>query len=141
MLFRELCIEIKQNELREGDLCFVPNTSGYMVHVGTYNGNGVTHAQSTKNGVVKTGLLTSFKKFGKLKVFIEDEQVIDIPNVTNPLPFKDFNQVAGYAKEAVKKVRELGLMTGSDGNFNPKQRMTRQEMAVVMNAVIKYLGK
>jgi hypothetical protein len=142
MLFHDMCVEIKKEDLREGDLCFVPNTSGYMVHVGTYNGSGVTHAQNTKNGVVKTGLLTSFKKFGRLKVFIQDEQVIEVPNATQPtLPFKDFDQVSAYAKDAVKKVKALGIMNGSDGNFNPKQKMSRQEMAVVMNAVLKYLGK
>jgi hypothetical protein len=139
MLLHELCVEIKKEDLREGDLCFVPNKDNYMVHVGTYNGSGVTHAQSTKNGVVKTALLPSFKRFGRLKLFIQDEQVISTPNVT--APFKDFDQVSPFAKDAVKKVKELGIMNGSDGNFNPKQEITRQEIAVLMNAVLKQIGK
>jgi len=131
-LFRILCKEIQKSELKPGDLCFVPNKSGVMVHVGVYIGNNkVTHAQNTKNGVVTTDLYKSFSRFGILRFFEEEEKM-----------YKDDVLIASWAKEAVYALKEKEIMQGDGtGNFNPKNPATREELAVAIYKLLKYLGK
>jgi cell wall-associated NlpC family hydrolase len=51
----------------------VKDSSGTLVHVGTYLGNNqVIHARGTKYGVVKTELLSSFTVFGRNKLLKQD---------------------------------------------------------------------
>src|SRR5690606_17950204 len=51
---------------------------------------------------------------------------------------KDFDNVADWAKEAVLNVYEKGIMLGDDqGNFNPKAPITRQEVAVIVDKLLK----
>ena len=52
--------------------------------------------------------------------------------------FRDENEIAEYAKEAVNKLAELGIVRGdTDGNFRPKESITRQDMAVVIDNLLK----
>lgn len=47
--------------------------------------------------------------------------------------FSDFEKVADWAKDAVEKMYESGLMQGDElGRFSPKNFITREEFAVVM---------
>jgi len=136
-IFRNLCKEIKKSELKPGDLCFVPNTSGVMVHVAVFIGNNkVTHAQNTKNGVVTTDLVKSFSRFGRLKFFEEED------NMFEDKLFKDDAQIASWAKEAVYALKEKGIIAGDGtGHFYPKNPSTREELAVALHKLLKYLGK
>ena len=55
--------------------------------------------------------------------------------------YNDWDKVSSWAKDAVKKVTEYGIMQGdNNGNFNPKDNITREEVAMVMANFIK-LGK
>ncbi len=53
------------------------------------------------------------------------------------LPFKDWNSVSDYAKASVEKMKKLSIMVGdSNGNFNPKQSITREDLAVVIDKLL-----
>jgi hypothetical protein len=55
--------------------------------------------------------------------------------------FNDVSKVAPWAKDAVQKVEQLGIMKGdNEGNFNPKQPVTREELAVVITNLLNKKG-
>jgi len=63
--------------------------------------------------------------------------LIEMITDSNNIPAKDFEQVANWAKEAVKEVIEKGIMIGDDkGFFNPAMPVTRQELAVVISRLL-----
>ena len=52
--------------------------------------------------------------------------------------FNDFDKVSSWAKDAVKKVKEAGIMVGDgEGNFNPQKPVTREELAVVISRILE----
>ncbi|NLG89649.1 MAG: hypothetical protein GX494_10680 [Clostridiaceae bacterium] len=54
---------------------------------------------------------------------------------------KDFDDVSDWAKEAVLNVYEAGIMIGDDeGRFNPKAPITRQEVAVIVDRLLKRIN-
>jgi hypothetical protein len=55
--------------------------------------------------------------------------------------FIDQKDIASYATEGVNYLASKGIMTGSFGKFNPKAFVTRQEAAVVLYRLLKYLGE
>lgn len=51
--------------------------------------------------------------------------------------FKDEKDISKWAKDAVKKVSDAGIMNGDTlGNFNPKKNITREEVAVIVAKLI-----
>lgn len=58
---------------------------------------------------------------------------------TTHVPFDDANQMK--AKGAAVIVHQLGLMTGTDGRFNPQQTVTKAEAATVMMRLVHLQGK
>lgn len=52
--------------------------------------------------------------------------------------FSDASVVATYAKSAMAAMVNGGLLSGSNGNLNPEQNMTRAEMAVVLHQAMTY---
>lgn len=46
--------------------------------------------------------------------------------------FKDFNEISDYAQGAVGYLYSKGIVSGSDGNFNPKNNTTRAETATLI---------
>ena len=56
----------------------------------------------------------------------------------NDMYFNDTETVSDWAKEAVDKVSNAGIMVGDEnGNFNPHAQITREEMAVVLQRALK----
>ena len=56
--------------------------------------------------------------------------------------FKDEKDISTWAKDSVKRVSDLGLIKGNElGEFKPKNGITREEFAVVLDRLLKYLGK
>ncbi|WP_129599392.1 N-acetylmuramoyl-L-alanine amidase [Anaerophilus nitritogenes] len=50
--------------------------------------------------------------------------------------------IPDWAKEAIESVKSKKIMNGySDGTFKPKNMVTRDELAVAINNLLKYLGK
>lgn len=63
-------------------------------------------------------------------------------NIGNVEKYKDDKKIASWAKNAVYNLRAAGLMSGQgDNTFNPTAPITRQEMAVLLNGLVKKLGK
>jgi peptidoglycan L-alanyl-D-glutamate endopeptidase CwlK len=59
-----------------------------------------------------------------------------------PPIFNDLNTVSPWALDAITKLHKLQILQGDDkGNVNPKKPINIQEMAVVINRLLKYLGK
>lgn len=53
--------------------------------------------------------------------------------------FSDMSSAADYAKDAILRMRESGVITGmSDGSFRPEEKATRAQTAVMIN---RLLGK
>ena len=74
--------------------------------------------------------------FPLTELIIESDKIVN-----NEMPTKDFNQVANWAKDSVKKVINKGIMIGDDqGFFNPTLPMTRQEVAVVVSRLLDLIG-
>lgn len=56
----------------------------------------------------------------------------------NDMTFKDSNDISSWAKDAVNHITDLGLMTGvGENKFDPKGILTREQMAVVLDNLIK----
>ncbi|SFS68856.1 Spore germination protein YaaH [Paenibacillus sp. BC26] len=55
-----------------------------------------------------------------------------------PAIYDDQNQLSSWALPAVSHLSELQLLTGNEGKFRPKESITRQEAAVLMNRVWAY---
>lgn len=48
------------------------------------------------------------------------------------ISFADEASVSDYAKDAVESLASAGIINGSDGNFNPKNAITRAETAAIL---------
>ena len=54
------------------------------------------------------------------------------------MKFKDESNISEWAKDAVQKVSEAGVMLGDNlGYFNPKSNITREEAAVIIAKILK----
>lgn len=52
--------------------------------------------------------------------------------------YKDNDKISLWAMDSVRKVTEAGIMLGdSDGNFRPKDNITREEVAVIVARLLK----
>ena len=70
-----------------------------------------------------------------------DLQNVDIPNVQN-IEFNDAGSVADYAKDAVFKMAEAGVVNGDDlGNFNPQSFATRAETTKMLYGILNIIGR
>lgn len=53
--------------------------------------------------------------------------------------YKDDRKISDYARDSIYVVTQLGLMAGSNGNFNPKNTLTRAESAAIIERYLRYL--
>ncbi|MET3942670.1 spore germination protein YaaH [Paenibacillus sp. PvP094] len=51
--------------------------------------------------------------------------------------YVDASDISVWAKPYVQKVYQLGLMRGSDGFFRPQDQVTREEAAVMLDAILQ----
>ncbi len=66
-----------------------------------------------------------------------DSDGIELPQLTNPAAFTDEDQVSDWARDAVERFRQLGIVEGSDtGAFLPKNNASRAEVAAVFQRLI-----
>lgn len=57
--------------------------------------------------------------------------------VVNDITFKDGENISFYAKASVKNLSSYGIINGdNNGNFNPKNSITRAESAKIINEII-----
>jgi hypothetical protein len=82
---------------------------------------------------------------------VEIEQLVkDVQNEYNKMSveevikmlFKDENTLSSWSKDSIHRLADLGLIKGDEqGNFNPKNPITREELAVVLDRLLKLLNK
>jgi cell wall-associated NlpC family hydrolase len=103
-IYDQLCTPITRAELKPEDLVFADyGEDGNMDHIGIYTDKGtVIHARGTRYGVVETELLSSFTKFGRLKVKSKSEIAVPTPEV------KDAD------KELAQKLRKKEYITDEE---------------------------
>lgn len=55
--------------------------------------------------------------------------------------FKDDKNISEWARPHIKRVVEFGIMNGNAKNeFNPKEPVTREELAVVASNIVRYIN-
>jgi N-acetylmuramoyl-L-alanine amidase len=85
-----------------------------------------------------------FAKYGKsVDMFRADvqKQINKLVEVKQNM-FQDDDKISEYAKNAVENIANKKIMIGdTDNNFNPTGAVTRQDFAVVINNLLKYLEK
>ena len=55
--------------------------------------------------------------------------------------YNDDASIANWAKDAVQKVTDAGIMLGDENNnFNPRANLTRQEAAVIIERLLERWG-
>ena len=78
-----------------------------------------------------------WSKWNEFKARLQNKLIEEVIHM-----FNDDANIAGYAKEAVAKMKDLKIINGdSNGNFNPKNPITREDLACVLNNLLKLLGK
>ncbi len=72
---------------------------------------------------------------------LKAEDMIDAGDVTNlEERFSDFEEISGYAREAVAAMVEEGYLSGYEtGDFKPQGNATRAETAVFLNKILNKL--
>lgn len=92
-----------------------------------------------------TGVHLHYQLNDKGNIPQDPSEYLGIPNVTgrynsedfNIMAYSDANNISDWAKDSVEKVTSLGIMEGDgSGNFNPKNYITREEIAVVISKLI-----
>ncbi|MBD8037320.1 S-layer homology domain-containing protein [Solibacillus sp. A46] len=53
--------------------------------------------------------------------------------------YKDDYRITDYARDAVYVATQLGLMSGSNGYFNPKDTLTRAQSSAIIERFLRYL--
>ncbi|MDR0381956.1 MAG: family 78 glycoside hydrolase catalytic domain [Oscillospiraceae bacterium] len=70
-------------------------------------------------------------------------QALEIPTPDAPtgsIPFTDEAQIAAYALDAVRSLKEIGIISGrAHGQFDPRTYATREETAKILSGVIAYV--
>jgi hypothetical protein len=52
------------------------------------------------------------------------------------LEYADADEISSYAVEAVATLVKAGVISGSDGSLNPKNMISRAEMAIMLYRVL-----
>ncbi len=88
--------------------------------------------------VWKAGYATDPYYPNKICERIEWYKLYEVDNMVQKI--KDYEDIADWAKEAVLKMIETGIMVGNDvGMFLPRQDITRQEIALIITRLLDYL--
>jgi len=64
----------------------------------------------------------------------------DVSNVSKNNPFADKNQMRQETVEAIGLLKQLGVVDGANGKFNPKGNLTRAEFAKILTLTLFLLG-
>jgi N-acetylmuramoyl-L-alanine amidase len=74
--------------------------------------------------------------------YVPDHDVKEASILKPVFPFKDWDTISEYAQESVRKLKDLGVFVGDkEGNFNPKNPITREDLATVLVKILNLGGK
>ncbi len=97
------------------------------------------------NAANKAGLVTGYNdEFHPNDNITREQMAVTIVRALSIQPMKsgtaikDIHKASAWAKTDIETVTALGLMTGSDNLFNPKDAVTREMAAVVSTRIHKY---
>ncbi|WP_308635240.1 S-layer homology domain-containing protein [Paenibacillus silvisoli] len=68
------------------------------------------------------------------------KQSLDASPDTHGKPFNDQEQISPWARSSVAQLVRIDLLAGNDGKFLPRDLITRQEAAVLMNRAWTHAG-
>lgn len=94
--------------------------------------NGVTETSFNPNGEL-TRQQAALMLYRLLKVYGVDMAYTE-PN------FDDADKLSGDVREAVGALQDLGIFEGSNGKFNPNDKLTRMQMAKVLQRTLALTG-
>lgn len=100
-----------------------------------FGGNTVSAANSNFISLIKQAYSKPISKPSKP---VSEDKIKELIE----LAFKDIDNVSNWAKPSVERLEKLGIFKGDEeGNFKAHDEVDRQELAVVIDRVLKLLGK
>ena len=67
---------------------------------------------------------------------------IDLPESRPTVSYRDEQDIAGYAREAVEALMRAGVMQGTgSGEFQPFRQATRAEAAVIIGRLLELMHR
>ncbi len=123
-----------------GEFSDVQSDKWYAPYVKWANDKGIT--SGIGNGKFNPDGLITREQMATLTVKFFDVSKITYPEATITSIPADIDSVSSYAREAVLKLWNCGLIKGEgNGNFNPKKNATRAEAAAFCNPIYEIVGK
>lgn len=123
----------------EGGTTFtdVDNSKWYAKYIGAAKENGITFGKGDGSFGVGEALTREDAAVLCYRAFIKNGDAS-----TDILEFNDKDNIADYAKQAVAKMVELGIINGkNDGTFAPKDYCTRAEVSVILHGILENISK
>lgn len=123
----------------EGETAFtdVDSDKWYAGYIGAAKENGITFGKDDGSFGVGEALTREDAAVLCYRAFIKDADAS-----ADSLEFNDKDNIADYAKQAVAKMVELGIINGkNDGTFAPKDYCTRAEVAVILHGILESISK
>jgi hypothetical protein len=100
-------------------------------------------ATAVKLGIIKGVSPSTFNPGGTItreQMALMIGRAYDLkPNASPSVHFKDEQKISKEALSYIQVLQEKGVMTGSNGQFNPKQSVTREMAAVITVRVVEKL--
>lgn len=125
------CDAVTKSQLRDGDLCFKVS-DGKAHHVGVYVGGKIIEAKGRAYGVVESSLTSAWDKFGRLKVFKDEEPPKTFIFTKNLKKGMKGDDVRELQKLLIKKGYALPKY-GADGDFGSETDKTVRRFQIDKN--------
>ena len=117
----------------------VPEDMYYYNAIGSAKAAGVAYGSGEnfmpEESITRQDLITlAYRAFLNLGYITETEDMSSLEQ------FADASDISDYAKAALASMVSAGIISGSDGNVNPKGYATRAEVAVMcakLDALVK----
>ena len=115
--------DVKASDYYAAELAVARNT-------GLVGGIGDNKYAPRKHITRQDMMVIIYRALEKLGVELEDEE--------NSYP--DYDKVADYAKDAVRKLVASGLVNGKSGKIDPTANTTRAEVAVLISRILNFIN-
>ena len=117
----------------------VSESDWYYKDIMTARSNGIMLGSS--NGAFEPNVQITRQDMVVMLYRITQILEIDIEENANAIDFKDANEIADYASEAIEKLSGAGIIQGDgDGYFAPLNNATRAQAAIIVDRFIQLFG-